>query len=271
MSDDVARTAGGDISLPEPLGGYAGMPAPPVFASFEEERRHRKIRLAASFRLCARLGLHEGVAGHITVRDPGEPGRFWVNPYGKHFSRIRVSDLVLIDETGAIVEGNEPVNYAAFAIHAGVHASLPSATAVAHSHTVHGKAFAALRRELLPISQEHCIFYHDHVVFEGSVVVLDLEEGKQLGTALGSCHAALMTNHGLLTVGATVESCIWRFITLERCCQVQLLADGAGTPVPLSDAEAQRIHGLTGTEHSCWFAIKSMYELVLSEEPDIAD
>jgi ribulose-5-phosphate 4-epimerase/fuculose-1-phosphate aldolase len=266
----ITENSGGPIiGLPEPLGGFAGMAVPPVFASVEDERRHRKIRLAASFRLLARFGLTEGVAGHVTARDPEQPKHLWVNPYGKHFSRIKASDLVRIDQDGDIIEGQGPVNYAAFAIHVGVHSTAPGAIAVAHSHTVYGKAYAALRRELPPISQEHCIFFRDHIVHNGNVVVLDLEEGRQIGKALGSAHAALLANHGLLTIGETVESCIWRFLALDRSCQVQLLADAAGGGLALSDVEADHIHAITGTEHSCWFAVNSLYEMMLEEEPDL--
>src|SRR5947209_3452572 len=61
-------------------------PAMPEFSSPEEERLHRKQRLAAGFRLFAKFGFEEGVAGHITARDPIEPDTFWVNPFGVPFA-----------------------------------------------------------------------------------------------------------------------------------------------------------------------------------------
>src|SRR5437763_4291639 len=102
-----------------------GLPTPPVFASPAEERRHRKQRMAASFRLFAKFGFDEGVAGHITARDPERPDHFWVSPFGMHFSQIRVSDLVLVNDHGEVVAGGRPVNVAAFAIHSQVHAARP--------------------------------------------------------------------------------------------------------------------------------------------------
>src|SRR5438128_2700003 len=97
------------------------IPALPKFATTKEERRHRKERLAASFRLFAKFGFDEGVAGHITARDPEKPDHFWVNPFGMHFSHIRVSDLILVNHRGEVVDGEYPVNVAAFAIHSSVH------------------------------------------------------------------------------------------------------------------------------------------------------
>ena len=90
----------------EAPGRAKNVPAPPVFETIAEERRHRQERLAAAFRLFARFGYDEGVAGHITARDPGNPEWFWVNPFGVHFGQIRVSDLILVDHKGEVVQGN---------------------------------------------------------------------------------------------------------------------------------------------------------------------
>ena len=101
------------------------LPKPPTFATTEEERRHRKQRLAAAFRIFSSFGFDEGVAGHITARDPERLDHFWVNPFGMHFGQIRVSDLILVNHRGEVVEGKHPVNVAAFAIHSQVHSARP--------------------------------------------------------------------------------------------------------------------------------------------------
>src|SRR5213593_4623411 len=116
----------------------------PSFANVADERRHRKERLAAAFRLFARFGFDEGVAGHITARDPERLDHFWVNPFGMHFGQIRVSDLILVNDAGDVVEGDWPVNTAAFVIHSQVHAARPDVVAAAHSHSLYGKAWSAL-------------------------------------------------------------------------------------------------------------------------------
>src|SRR6201988_4551587 len=86
------------------------IPRPPKFATLEEERRHRKQRLAAAFRLFAKFGFDEGVDGHIAARDPERTDYFWVNPGGMHFRQIRASDLSPVNENGDGVEGARPVN-----------------------------------------------------------------------------------------------------------------------------------------------------------------
>ena len=97
----------------------------PSFDDVEDERRHRKQRLAAAFRLFGHFGFDEGIAGHITARDPELLDHFWVNPFGMNFKMIRVKDLILVNDQGEVVDGNWPVNLAAFAIHSQVHAARP--------------------------------------------------------------------------------------------------------------------------------------------------
>ena len=139
------------------------IPALPKFATVEEERRHRKQRLAAAFRLFAKFGFDEGVAGHITARDPERTDHFWVNPFGVHFRQIRASDLILVNASGEVVKGNRLVNIAAFAIHSSIHHARPDVVAAAHSHSLHGKVWATLGRLLDPITQDACAFFEDPV------------------------------------------------------------------------------------------------------------
>src|SRR4051794_31077315 len=183
-------------------GRAKNVPKPPVFATIAEERRHRQERLTAAFRLFARFGFDEGVAGHITARDPGNPEWFWVNPFGVHFGQIRVSDLVLVNESGEVVQGNYPVNTAAFAIHSRVHKARPDAVAAAHAHSMYGKAWSSLGRLLDPITQDSCAFYQDHSLFDDYTgVVYETSEGDRIAQALGQSKAVILRNHGLLTVG----------------------------------------------------------------------
>src|SRR5580658_9783124 len=143
----------------------ARIPGPPQFATPAEERKYRKQRLAASFRLFSKFGFDEGVAGHITARDPERLDHFWVNPFGMHFGHITTSDLILVNHVGEVVEGNRPVNGAAFAIHSQVHAARPDVVAAAHAHSMYGKSWASLGRLLDPITQDACAFFEDHGLF----------------------------------------------------------------------------------------------------------
>src|SRR5712692_9864071 len=149
----------------------------PKFATPVEEREHRKQTLAAGFRLFGAFGFEEGIAGHITARDPERLDHFWVNPFGMSFRHISVSDLLLVSSRGEVVEGDGSVNTAAFAIHSSIHEARPDVIAAAHSHSVHGKAWSSLGRRLDPLTQDACAFFEDHALFDDYTgVVIDVEE-----------------------------------------------------------------------------------------------
>jgi ribulose-5-phosphate 4-epimerase/fuculose-1-phosphate aldolase len=244
----------------------------PRFESVEEERLNRKQRLAAAFRIFGRLGFGEGTAGHITARDPEHADHFWVNPLGMSFRQIRVRDLMLVNHKGEVVEGSWPLNLAAFAIHSQIHAARPDVVSAAHAHSVHGKAWSSLRRPLDPLTQDACAFFEDHALFDDFTgVVYDLEEGKRIAHALGDGKAAILANHGLLTVGHSVDEAAWWFVTMERTCQAQLLAEAAGTPVPIGDEVARKTAGQTGSHRSGWMQFQPLYDVVVAEEPDLLD
>ncbi|WP_436796362.1 class II aldolase/adducin family protein [Actinospongicola halichondriae] len=244
----------------------------PEFDSVEDERLHRKQRLAATFRLFGRFGFNEGVAGHVTARDPEHPELFWVNPFGLSFDLIRASDLILVDHNGVVVEGDWPVNQAAFAIHSQIHAARPDAVAAAHTHSKNGRAWSTLGRTLDPITQDVCAFYEDHALFDDYTgVVLDVEEGKRIAHALGDNKAAILRNHGLLTVGGSVDEAAWWFISMERCCEVQLLAEAAGTPVMIDEAGAKQAASQVGSNFAGWFSFQPLYDKIVADQPDLLD
>jgi ribulose-5-phosphate 4-epimerase/fuculose-1-phosphate aldolase len=233
---------------------------------------HRKRCLAATLRVFARYGFEEGVAGHVTARDPELVDHFWVNPFGMHFGDVRVSDLLLVDHEGHVAEGASRVNPAAFAIHSQIHAGRPDVVAAAHTHSVYGRAWSAFGRTLDPLTQDACAFFEDHAVFNDYAgVVIDLEEGKRIAQVLGDYKAVILRNHGLLTVGRSVEEAAWWFIALDRCCQVQLLTQGAADPVCINEASARLTRDVVGTPEIGRFSFRPIYQHMVREQPDLLD
>jgi ribulose-5-phosphate 4-epimerase/fuculose-1-phosphate aldolase len=246
------------------------IPQPPTFATVEEERRHRKERLAAAFRLFSRMGFDEGVTGHITARDPERTDHFWVNPFGVHYSQIKVSNLLLVNSKGDVVQGNGLLNTAAFAIHSSIHHERPDVIAAAHAHSLYGKTWSSLGRLLDPITQDVCAFFEDHVLFDDFTgVVYDTSEGERIARALGNHKAAILRNHGLLTVGQTVEEAVWWFITMERSCQAQLMAEAAGKPIPIPRETALATRELVGSHLAGWFQFQPLWQRITQEQPDL--
>jgi len=258
-------------ALPTVLGEW-GEPRPPQ-PTIALERLYRKQRLAASFRLFGRFGYDFGGAGHITVRDPEFPDHFWLNPAGVFFGHIRVSDLMLVNHDSEIVEHGEVkrLNRAAFAIHSRLHKARPDVLAAAHSHSIYGKAFSAMGKLLDPLSQDACAFYEDHAVFEHfSGVVLDTSEGDRIAEVLGHRKAVILQNHGILTVGPSVETAVWRYIAMENACHTQLVAEAAGTTRPVPHDVAKHTSGQVGGPYGD-FSFQPYFDLIAREEPELFD
>jgi ribulose-5-phosphate 4-epimerase/fuculose-1-phosphate aldolase len=247
--------------------------AMPTFANVEEERTYRKSRLAGALRIFGRLGFGEGVAGHITVRDPELTDHFWVNPFGLSFRHMRVSDLLLVNHHGEVVHGTMPVNRAAFVIHSAIHSARPEVIAAAHAHSVHGKAFSSLGIPLDPITQDACIFYNDHTVIaeQGGAVVFDVEAGKEMAEKFPTGKAAIHLNHGLFTVGSSVEEAAFWFLSMDRSCQAQLLAMAAGTPKLIKHEYAQYTREQTGHSLAGWFQFQPLWQEICRTDPELFD
>lgn len=248
-------------------------PSMPTFDSVEEERAHRKAKLAGALRIFGRFGFGEGVAGHITVRDPEFPDLFWVNPFAMSFRHIKSSDLILLDHDGNVVYGSSHVNRAAFVLHSAIHAARPDVIAAAHSHSPYGKSFSSLGIPLAPITQDACSFYNDHTVIteHGGAIVNEIEAGHDFARLFPEGKAAIHQNHGLFTVGQTVdEACFW-FVSMERSCQAQLMAMAAGDPIDVRDEYAQHTFSSAGSHFAGWFSFQPLWEEICRTDPDLFD
>ena len=141
-------------------------------------KEHRTYTVTAAFRIFGKYGYDEGVAGHITLRDPVDPTTFWVNPFGVSFSLIKASDLILVNEEGEVIDGGpcRLLNSAAYMIHSAVHQARPDANAAAHSHSLYGRTFCSLGKELDITTQDTCAFYkvrsHGLIPVRGTLLIV---------------------------------------------------------------------------------------------------
>jgi ribulose-5-phosphate 4-epimerase/fuculose-1-phosphate aldolase len=228
-------------------------PAEPTEAEREEileiarrpEALEQMDKMVAGFKALARTGvvqgLYEGLYGHVSVRVPGAPHCFWVNSFAARYSEMTREKLVLITGDGKIIAGQNMHNFAAYFIHSSIHAARPDINCVAHSHSRAGCAFSALGVELQPIDQVGCSFYEDHAIHtEYSGVIANEDQGEDIVRSLGDKRSLILTNHGLITCGQTIEQAIVDLYELERTCDVQLLAMSAGRPLQQIPPEAAR-------------------------------
>jgi len=239
----------------------------------EELRLHRKMHLVAACRAFAQWGLDFGFAGHLTIRDPERPELYWTNPMAVHFAQVRLSNLILVDHQGEVVEGQYAVNQAGFVLHAAVHERHPDILAMCHAHTVYGAAYASLGRSLPPISQDACAFYEDHAVIrdEAGQVAVEREAGHNVAHAFEGVSAAIHQNHGLFTASRhSIDAAAFRFMALERCCHQQLMVDASGhTPIEIPPEKARYSREHVGSEYIGWLAFQPVYEDLVQTSPEM--
>jgi L-ribulose-5-phosphate 4-epimerase len=248
--------------------------APAPKPSVSEEREHRKRQLAVSLRLLARNGVESGLAGHVSARDPEHTDHFWVNPLAIAYDQIRVSDLIRIDSDGQIVEGEGLVNVSGIAYHQEVQRARPRAVGIVHTHSFHAKTWSAFGRPLPALTADALAFQDEQVVFTPDRPESQPEAeardvvAAQFTRELGERNVLIWRNHGLWTVGDTVESAAWRFIAFENAARGQLLAQAAGQPdyhPPAVGSSAER------REIGAWLSFLPLYDQVARDEPDVFD
>lgn len=199
--------------------------------------------MAAVFRNWARMGYAEGQSGHISVRDPEFPQVLWMNPLSRHYGTLTAGDMIALDTSarggsgGPRVVAGRPnprtgtvtANKAGVLIHAAIHARRPDVHAVCHAHTAAGRAWSVFARPLEMLTQDVCSLYGCHAVYAAyGGIVLGGDEGARIAAALGAGHkGAILMNHGLLSVGATVDEAGFVFGLMERSCAIQLQVEAA--------------------------------------------
>lgn len=247
--------------------GSVALPGIPRHPSFAAHRSWALAHMAAAFRHWSRSNYVEGMSGHISVRDPEHRDAFWTNPLGVHFGLLKASDMILVDHDGKYLGGNarRPPNKAGFLIHSAVHRARPDVDAVCHAHSVYGKAWSVFARPLEMITQDACKFFGDaQAVYDNyGGVVLGEDEGRRIAAALGPRgKGAVLRNHGLLTVGGTVDEAAFLFTSMERSCQVQLLVDSVRgrDKVYISDEEARFNFELEGDPEFCHCEFQVYYD-----------
>jgi ribulose-5-phosphate 4-epimerase/fuculose-1-phosphate aldolase len=205
--------------------------------SIEETRARRKRDCALGYRLLAAQKWGDMGDGHISARDPERTDCFWMLKYNVSYHAAKVSDLVLVDPDGKVVDGEGKVNIAGYYIHYPILRTRPDAISAVHVHTGWGTPFSAEARLFDTITQESCVFFEDHALFDDEEVqVQSVEAGQRIADTLGKNRAVILRNHGLLTVGDSVAEAVGSFVTMERVAETHMKVRN---PKPIS-AEAAR-------------------------------
>lgn len=244
------------------------LPPAPVFSDPKDERAHRKLTLVVAFRLFARLGFDEGVMGHISARDPECSEHFWMNPFAVGFDVIKVSDLIKVNFRGERLEGRGYVHPGGVALHAALLAGRPDIVCAVHTHSRYGKLWSSTGKRIEPISNEAAAFFERHALYDSFAH----GEGTALVQALGHHGRALvMRNHGILTVGKSVDDAVYQFTSLERVCREQIQAQSLGTLTTIDEPRARLAAARFDAGYAGWLNFQPLYQSVLAQYQNLTD
>ena len=207
-------------------------PAPGAVPAIEQLR----VDLAAALRWAHRLGLGEGVDNHFSAAVPDDDGvirgkRFLINPYGWHWSEVTASALVLCDEEGNVLEGDNTVETSAFCIHSRVHVKVPSAVVVLHTHMPYATSLTLLEDPELRMCEQNALMFDGRVAYDDEYDGLAhaTDEGDRLARKIGNRNVLMMASHGVLVAGPDVASAFTDLYYLERAATFQVLARSTGS------------------------------------------
>lgn len=200
----------------------------PSEASVQLGRNQLQGDLVLGYRLLAALGWGDLGDGHISARDPERSDCYWMLRDDAPFGAANVEDLVMVDPEGVVVSGSGQTNKPGYYIHHPILVARPDVVSAVHTHTEWGTPFSAEARLFEPITQESCVFFEAHGLFDDEEVqVQSVDAGSRIAQSLGHHRGLVLRNHGLLTVGASVREAVAWFVMMERVAEAHLKAPRA--------------------------------------------
>ncbi|MEQ8695730.1 MAG: aldolase [Bauldia litoralis] len=198
-----------------------------------------RVDLAACFRMAARLGLQEGICNHFSAVVPEYDDLFLVNPYGRAFSEVTASSLLVCDYHGAVVAGDGVPEATAFYIHARLHLKVPRARVAFHTHMPYATALTMTEGDPLIFAGQSALKFYGRTAVDNDYngLALDEREGDRIAAAVGDADIVFMKHHGVTVLSDTIAGAWDDLYYLERACQVQVLAQSTGRPIVPVDPE----------------------------------
>jgi ribulose-5-phosphate 4-epimerase/fuculose-1-phosphate aldolase len=195
-----------------------------------EARRAARIDLAAAMRVAVWYGYHEAIDNHFTLTMPGQPDRFYLNPYGLHWAEMRASDFLEVDHGGTVRAGTGIADQTAVCIHGPVHRLVPGANCVLHSHMPFATALTQLEDMTVEMIGQTALGFAGDIAYdyEYDGLAHSMADGERLAALMGDKPIAMMANHGVLVTGPTVADAFALLYFLERVCQTQVYAQWTG-------------------------------------------
>jgi ribulose-5-phosphate 4-epimerase/fuculose-1-phosphate aldolase len=257
------------MTTQEPLRADDALPDAATLRTMRED-------LAAAFRWFARLNMHEGVANHFSLAVSPSGRRFLMNPRGRHFARMRASDLILLDaDDAATMDRPDAPDPTAWHIHGRIHARLPHARCVMHLHPKNATALAALADSSMPPIDQNTMRFWNRVAIDedfGGMGLSD-EEGDRLAACLGDKPVLLMGNHGVLVAAPTVALALDEMYYFERAAETVMTAYATGRPLRVAPPEVAEttMRQWLDYQYAAADHLAEVRAILDAEEPDYRD
>ena len=203
-----------------------------------EERRD----MAAAFRWTARLNMHEGIANHYSLAVSRDGTKFLMNPFGRHWSKMRASDLVELDANVEPDDVGGEIDPTAWAIHGAMHRKVPHARCIMHLHSKYATALAVLKDPTLPPIDQNSMRFYNRVANDDGFDGMGLgDEAERLARVLGNRSIMMMGQHGILVAGPSVAQCFDDIYYFEKAAETYITALATGKELNIaSDAVAEK-------------------------------
>jgi len=201
------------------------------------QQKNARIDLAVAYRTASRLGMAEGICNHFTMAVPGEEDRFYLIPYGLHWSEVCASDFVVVNSKGNKISGDGYVEPTAFHIHGAIHESRPDAVCVMHTHMKYALTVAMIEGGRLLMSDQNACRFFGRISYMNSYsgIVLDRKGGIEISNALGNADILFLSNHGVIVVGSDIAQAWEDLYYLEQACAAQVSAMSTGQKLSIID------------------------------------
>lgn len=237
----------------------------------EADIQNARRDLAAIFRWTARENMHEGISNHFSFAVSDDGQMFLMNPYGIHFSKLKASDMLLVDARELDDSVRPHIDATAWAIHGAMHRNNPQARCIVHLHSHYATALSAVKSPVLPAVDQTTARFHNRVAIDSGFDGMGLgDEAERLSTLLGNRMMMMMGNHGFMTVGETPAVAFDLAYHYERGCRTYLTALATGLELSVLDDDvaektAQQWEVYEGGPRKHMQAIRAIFD---EEEPD---